>query len=86
MKNRRRMEIMVETREITIIRAAQSRRAFCEFCQAEVLMLAPDTAAALVQSTSRYIFRRIERGELHFSETGRGALLICRNSLERDFQ
>ena len=82
MKTTRHTEISVETHEITIIRTRTRRTAFCEFCQANVRMLAPDMAAVLVQSTSRSIFRRVEAGELHFLETPEGALLVCCRSLE----
>jgi hypothetical protein len=82
MKNKRHTEIKLETHEVTIIRTRQRRTAFCEFCQANVWMLPPDTAAVLVQSTARSIFRRVEAGELHFIETREGALLVCCKSLE----
>ena len=82
MKAKRYTEIKRETHEVTIIRARRRQTAFCEFCRANVWMLPPDTAAVLVQSTSRSIFRRVEAGELHFVETPEGALLVCCKSLE----
>jgi hypothetical protein len=44
-------------------------------------MLAPNEAAAMLQTTARTIFQRVEAGEVHFLETADGALLICCNSL-----
>ena len=82
MKTTKHTEIKLETHEVTIIRTRKRRTAFCEFCQANVWMLSPETAAVLVQSTSRSIFRRVEAGELHFLETPEGALLVCCKSLE----
>ena len=39
-------------------------------------------AAALLQTTAREIFRLTEAGEVHYLETGSGALLICSHSLQ----
>ena len=44
-------------------------------------MVTPDEAAALTETSARAIFRRVESGELHFVETDKGALLVCRNLL-----
>jgi hypothetical protein len=82
MKNIKRMEIRMEEHEITIIRTRRKWTAFCESCRAKVVMLPPEAAAILAQSTSRRIFRRVEAGELHFLETREGALLVCCRSLE----
>jgi hypothetical protein len=45
-------------------------------------MLSADEAAALMNTTTRNIFRRIEAGELHFLEIPGGGLFICCQSLE----
>ena len=44
-------------------------------------MVTPDQAAQICQVSSRTIYRRIESGRLHFSETERGFALICLQSL-----
>jgi len=44
-------------------------------------MVTPEEAAALAQTTTRDIYRRVEAGELHFTERPEGALLLCLNSL-----
>ena len=44
-------------------------------------MLAPNEAAAHLQTTAREIFRLTEAGEIHYFETETGALLLCGNSL-----
>ena len=49
-------------------------------------MLAPNEAAALLQTTAREIFRLTEAGEIHFLETETGALLVCGNSLVSENQ
>jgi hypothetical protein len=74
--------ITVETLRRTVIYSR--RRAFtarCGKCAAEVQMLVPERAAALLNTTVREIFRRVETGEIHFSEDEGGTLLVCRNSL-----
>jgi hypothetical protein len=40
-------------------------------------MTDPPTAAQSLGLTQREIFRRIEKGELHFFETERGEVFIC---------
>jgi excisionase family DNA binding protein len=44
-------------------------------------MLTIEEAATVSGSTEREICRRVEEGEIHFTETGRGRLLICSDSL-----
>jgi hypothetical protein len=44
-------------------------------------MLTPDEAAALAQSTTRDIYRRVEAGEFHCIESDDGSLRLCVNSL-----
>jgi predicted site-specific integrase-resolvase len=43
-------------------------------------MVSPDEAAALVQASPRIIYRWVEAGVVHFTETPEG-LLICLDSL-----
>ena len=73
--------ITVETFQRTIFRSRREAKiAWCDRCAAEAVMLTPDEAAAHLQITAREIFRRTEAGEIHYSETETGALLVCRNS------
>jgi hypothetical protein len=39
-------------------------------------------AAVTVNIPQRTLFRRIEAGDLHFAETGEGAVLVCLTSLK----
>lgn len=83
--NRRRQKtvITVETFQRTTVRLRREAKvAWCEQCEAETAMLAPDEAAAHLQTTAREIFRLTEAGQIHFLETESGALLICRNSCQ----
>jgi len=82
--NRRKEKtvITVETFQRTIIYSRRKAKiALCEQCAAEAVMLAPNEAAAYLQTTAREIFRRVEAGEIHYLETETGALLVCRKSL-----
>lgn len=45
-------------------------------------MLSPEAAAVLFGVPLRWVYRRIESGELHFHETGEGSVLVCRSSLK----
>lgn len=47
-----------------------------------VEMLSPETAAVLFGVPLRWIYRRVESGELHFQEIGAGSLLVCPSSLQ----
>jgi len=40
-------------------------------------MAPPEQAAALLGITPREVYRRVEKGALHFMETDAGTLLIC---------
>jgi len=74
--------ITVETFQRTVVHSRRKAQiAWCERCAAETEMLAPNEAAAYLQTTAREMFRLTEAGEIHYWETKTGALLICSNSL-----
>jgi excisionase family DNA binding protein len=52
----------------------------CARCGFEVRFLTADEAAVAVGVTTRAIYRWVEAGKLHFSET-QSQTLICPNSL-----
>ncbi|MGH9901185.1 MAG: hypothetical protein ACRD68_05015 [Pyrinomonadaceae bacterium] len=83
MGSKRRTVITVETRRLTVVRAGRCPPvlAWCERCGGRVRMVTPEQAAALAGTRPRAIYRRVESGDLHFVETGAGALLICSGSL-----
>jgi hypothetical protein len=81
---KKRTEIVVELDEVFVIRRRQTISfAWCRECAAQVQMLTPDQAATLAGFSSRFIYRCIEAGSLHFSETSHGHLLICQGSLSK---
>ena len=74
--------ITVETWRKTVLRRQSHRKtAWCEMCAAQVEMLSAEQAAQISGSTELTIFRQVENGELHFTETPEGNLLICGGSL-----
>ena len=74
--------MIVQTHQVTTVYLTrQPIRAWCGPCGAEVLMLTPEEAAALAESSARDIYRRVETGELHSIEMDDGGLRVCVNSL-----
>lgn len=53
----------------------------CEPCGGQVRMVTADVAAILSGVSPRSIYRRVETGEVHYTETPDGLLLICANSI-----
>ncbi len=75
-------EITIETEQVVVIRRqAEINERWCDGCSAIVRMVTPEQVALLTQISARTIYRRVEAGELHFTETPEGALLICLDSL-----
>ena len=79
MKGRRHnIENKGDMRQVVIInRPFVSPQKKCERCAEPSGMITPDEAAALCQVNTRTIYRWLETGSIHFSESGDGALLIC---------
>ena len=71
---RKRTEVVVELDEVFVIRSRQTMSfAWCAECGDHVQILTPDQAATSAGLTSRLIYRWIETGRVHFSETSEGA-------------
>ena len=82
---KRRIVITRETDELFVIKiASHSREAWCPQCAASVRMLTPEMTTAVTGLSARTIFRLVEAGQLHFTETPGGVLLICLNSFAHD--
>ena len=76
-------EITIETEQVVIVRRqAEGAKSWCDGCSAIVRMVTPEQATLLTQVSARMIYRRVENGELHFTETPEGLLLICLDSLK----
>ncbi len=80
---KRRTEIYFETHSVTTIRikGGTSLSAFCDYCQKNVAVFAPEQIAAFLRLTLPEVCRRDEKGELHLIATRRGVALICGGSL-----
>ena len=83
MSKRTRTVVTIETRQRTLVRCrSQAATVCCPRCDDDTPLLTIEEAAMITKSTARDIYRRVEAGELHFSETEEGALLICAASLQ----
>jgi hypothetical protein len=81
---KRRTEIIVETERLILIRRRRREKScvlWCAPCGAESVMLPVEEAARMLGASTMSVFRLAEAGQLHWTETQEGALLICRTSL-----
>jgi hypothetical protein len=84
MSKKRVTTITVESERIIIHRRQQAALVWCAACRAQTLMLNPEEAAAIAAVTPRTIYRWVEAGKLHFTESPEGKLLVCLDSLPRN--
>ncbi len=70
-----------ETREICRLRAPSLTGLRCHACVNEADMLTPHEAAIKAGVSQRTIYRWIEDGRVHFSETKDSGLYVCFRSL-----
>jgi hypothetical protein len=88
MKRTKTTEIIIETDEIFVLcEAGRATNAlvncWCAACGAQAEMLSPDAAARALGANTRYVFRLVEAGVVHFAETHDGTLLVCLASLKQ---
>jgi|SRR5690242_18017039 len=77
----KRTHIVIERRRMTLISSrGLTATGWCESCDRNVRFVSAETAARHARVSVRTIYRRAEKGLLHFSET-QGLLLVCRESL-----
>ena len=83
MKIRRKVEIVIETRQTAVVRSPEGRatQRLCPLCAAVGRMVTPEEAAGVACVTARAVYGLVESGRVHFVETPDGLLLICLNSL-----
>ena len=77
----KRTEITIETDRVLVISSPRKVISWCEACGEQAEMVPVDEAAVMRQVNSRTIFRWAEARQVHSSETAKGLLLICLNSL-----
>ena len=82
MKAKRRLEIIMETHETTIIRFRPGQTViFCEACRTASAHLSVARAAELLSLPESEIARLAETEEVHSTETADRVRLLCGNSL-----
>lgn len=80
MKIKRKIEMLVATNEIYVIRKSSTHRpTACAKCGKP--MLTAEQTANLFGITQRRIFQMIEAGAAHYTEAEAGAVMICLSSL-----
>jgi hypothetical protein len=82
MKTKRRTATTIENHEIWVIRRSAGESAvFCADCSDRIAMVKPEEAARLSRVSLRTIFRWVEDGCVHFTETVNAGILICLASI-----
>lgn len=82
-KNKRQLEITIETHSITIIRTkGKIPPAHCENCLKTVTAFTPEQVAGFFQLSITEIYQRVATKQFHLTNEGRGLAMICGNSLE----
>ena len=87
MKTQKRTLILQETHEVLSVRRivdAPPRRApaWCRECAGEVPLLTPEEASLATGLGARAIYRLVEAGLIHFTETAQGLLLVCHSKIK----
>ncbi len=83
---KRTTKLTIETERVWVIRQGRvEHRGMCEACQEVVRLLTADEAARLARLGVRAIYRIVEAGKVHFTETV-GGVLICLDSLGRSLR
>lgn len=78
----RRTKITVETHRVVLISDLRPAEAlWCGLCGALTSWMRPDQAAAIIDVSTRKIYRWVEENRLHFVETPTRVVLVCLDSL-----
>lgn len=79
------MEILIEKRRRVVIRRrGQVLEEWCIQCARVVNWLTPEEAVILTGISSRLIYQMVEAGQIHFTESSAGLLMVCLPSLVSD--
>lgn len=79
---KRRTEIAFELEQILVVKRRRgSVSGWCNDCELEVVMLTPDEAASVTSATTRALYRMVDAGRIHFTETQSGLIRVCFPSL-----
>ena len=77
----RRMQITIETDEVTIIRRRHPRHTWCPECACEVEVVGMEEAGVRAGMTERALRNCAQSQGWHLSDAGDGTLLVCLKSL-----
>jgi hypothetical protein len=77
------MKITIEKEQVVVIGRPVAVERWCSACGARVTMIQAEEAAAVAGVKTRAIYRDVETGKFHSTETPDGTLLICLSSLMR---
>jgi hypothetical protein len=66
---------------MVVKRRSGSVSEWCQGCEVEVAMLTPDEAASITATTTRALYRLVDAGMIHFTETQAGLIRVCFPSL-----
>jgi len=82
MKEKRHLEVLLETHEVTTISFKRriSATFYCQTCGSDSLHLSVTEAASILKFSESAIFRFTESKQVHSMETG-GVIRVCGNSL-----
>jgi len=79
---RRRTKLVVETERMLIVRGHHTEmNNRCDRCGAEAKLVSPELAATLTGLSRRAVYRLIESGQVHFTESSQALVSICLQSL-----
>ena len=83
MKEKRHLEVLFETHEITTISFKRNHAiaVFCRLCRAKTVHLTVSEAASISNFSETAISRLVETDQIHSIEAASGWLLVCGNSL-----
>jgi hypothetical protein len=71
------MEIVVEREQVLVIRKLDGGTPqYCPTCGNQSQMVSVDEAGSIAQRAARAIYRQVESGQAHFTETPDGNLLV----------
>ena len=84
MRSVKKTVITIQTWQRTTIQKRTGRIfAWCERCLAATKKYTPDEAAEIVGTNAPTVYRLIEDGVFHSTETDAGATLVCGDSIQR---
>jgi hypothetical protein len=82
MRSRKTTRITLKARQALVVRSVRGgTETYCADCGVVAPMITPEEAATATGLSHRDLFRRIETGRIHYSETSEGKTLVCLASL-----